>query len=65
MSLRLQHAKGKGRFSGTGHTCNSYDLIQRNIYVDVFQIMYMGIPNLNDHGIFLFVHRIPLHLFAR
>ena len=35
-AFRIQHAKGKGRFAGTGHPCNAYDLIQRNIHINMF-----------------------------
>ena len=35
----IQHAQGQGRFPGTGHPGNPHDLPERDIYVQILEIM--------------------------
>ncbi len=37
--FRIQHAQRQRGFAGAGHTRNSHNFAQRNIYINVFQIV--------------------------
>lgn len=39
-AFRIQHSQRQRRFSGTGHSGNSDNFIQRDVHIDIFQIVY-------------------------
>ena len=46
-ALRIQNAQRQGRFPRPGHPRNPHDLPQRDIHVDVFQVVDVGVPDLD------------------
>ena len=65
-SLRIQRTKCKRRFSRTGDTCNRYNLVKRDIYIDIFKVMnlcaayldilwqHLPLSDLTGHNNYLF-----------
>ena len=49
-ALRIQHAQRKRGFPGAGHARDPHDPVQRNIHVDIFQIMHFRPAHLNVRG---------------
>ena len=45
-SFRIQDPQGQGGFPGPGHPGNSHDFVERDVHVDIFQIMDPGPPDL-------------------
>ena len=44
-SFRVQHAQGERRLAGTGYAGDADDLPQRDVHVDILQIMHAGAPD--------------------
>lgn len=65
-TLRIQDSQRQGRFPGARHTSNSDDLIQRDIHINVLQIVYSCPAHFDMRGHFLcimFQFSLPLFLF--
>ena len=65
-ALCIQYAKRQGRFSRARHPRDPHDFVQGNIYVNIFQIVYMGIPNADCPGLcplfcFFFLYVMFVH----
>ena len=43
--FRVQHAQGERRLAGTGYAGDADDLSQRDVHVDILQIMHFGAPD--------------------
>ena len=50
-AFRIKHPKGKGGLARTGYTGDSHNLIQRDVHIDVLQIVDFGTMDMNavDH----------------
>ena len=47
LSFGIDRIKCQGRLSGTGHTGEYHQFISGNVHINVFQIMFIGAPDLN------------------
>lgn len=56
-TFRVQDAKGKGGFPGSGDAGDSDDFVERDVDVDVFQVVDAGAADfyVGDHGVGLLV----------
>ena len=45
--FRVQNAEGQGGLPGAGNTCDPHDLVQRDVHVDIFEIMNPAAAHLD------------------
>ena len=49
-AFRIEDAQSQGRFAGSGHTGDSNNLVERNIHINILEVMYSCAAHLHAAG---------------
>jgi hypothetical protein len=59
LAFRVEGVKGERGFAGTAQTCNDRDAVERDVEIEILEIVLPGTPDSDDRGVQIFLVHKP------